>query len=568
MNDNINSNVPCDEARKFISIEYPGIVQNESKMLETMGGLSHIQKVHNDPTKRLDLHFRPTDPSCKPLCADRVPGTSLLLRICKYKRRKKDKSEEIKYEQSICGNVDVVYKFTSMCDYQFLSTTKNEETGEFLNLTPYLKVQGLLKEGSSLKRDAPLFIPPPIFTRLDNPQEYLYKNSVKPCKGVAKHPSSKIGVARPHRFHNAILVKYEDKIPDKPLTTAVENFQATCGHLQSVKQEIVKLFEEQPIWSKNAIQYKVQLRKDVLKPMLPLVAYYSLTGPWRSLWIRFGYDPKLIPESKKFQLIDFRLRRGTHTADIPIRAKRSTFSYKLPNLQPKNKSSTITKESVLATLRADNSNTDPEKDDHQESSTSAEAIQVNKVSESIYVYRPGRLPPNRQMFYMACFVLLPEAQALINQPNNQTVCTKEDGWLLPKTTAKVRDIITKDVYKTISESKRKTSKPDDDYHRVWKKKSAALSLASKEGRQSQGSETDDMPEDISDEETSLEEHSTQDEDIGDEEDFVGGDDDDEKDDSPDEGGWFLDDDEELIDGSLLEETTSVFSDISSFIDQT
>ena len=34
----------------------------------------------------------------------------------------------------------------------------------------------------------------------------------------------------------------------------------------------------------------------------------QVTGPWRSLWVRLGYDPRKIPEAKKYQVLDFRIR--------------------------------------------------------------------------------------------------------------------------------------------------------------------------------------------------------------------------------------------------------------------
>lgn len=42
-----------------------------------------------------------------------------------------------------------------------------------------------------------------------------------------------------------------------------------------------------------------------LPPSLP-----QITGPWRSLWIRFGYDPRRHPEAKIYQVLDFRIRCG------------------------------------------------------------------------------------------------------------------------------------------------------------------------------------------------------------------------------------------------------------------
>lgn len=36
----------------------------------------------------------------------------------------------------------------------------------------------------------------------------------------------------------------------------------------------------------------------------------QITGPWRSLWIRYGYDPRKHPEAKMYQVLDFRIRCG------------------------------------------------------------------------------------------------------------------------------------------------------------------------------------------------------------------------------------------------------------------
>lgn len=44
-------------------------------------------------------------------------------------------------------------------------------------------------------------------------------------------------------------------------------------------------------------------------PHFPLLCL-QITGPWRSLWIRFGYDPRRHPEAKIYQVLDFRIRCG------------------------------------------------------------------------------------------------------------------------------------------------------------------------------------------------------------------------------------------------------------------
>jgi len=70
----------------------------------------------------------------------------------------------------------------------------------------------------------------------------------------------------------------------------------------------LQIFEERPVWSKNALLYLTKYTKAQLKYLLPVVAYYFVTGPWRVMWVRFGYDPRLDPTSLKYQTLDYRLR--------------------------------------------------------------------------------------------------------------------------------------------------------------------------------------------------------------------------------------------------------------------
>ncbi len=49
---------------------------------------------------------------------------------------------------------------------------------------------------------------------------------------------------------------------------------------------------------------------DQYKIVLPTIAYFFTTGPWRSMWTRLGYDPRKDPSAKKYQLVDFRVRQS------------------------------------------------------------------------------------------------------------------------------------------------------------------------------------------------------------------------------------------------------------------
>jgi hypothetical protein len=65
---------------------------------------------------------------------------------------------------------------------------------------------------------------------------------------------------------------------------------------------------------------KMKVVKCKLKVLLPLVAFYYLTGPWRCLWVRFGYDPRADPHAKMYQTLDFRLRQSEYMYIYSYRA--------------------------------------------------------------------------------------------------------------------------------------------------------------------------------------------------------------------------------------------------------
>ena len=66
-------------------------------------------------------------------------------------------------------------------------------------------------------------------------------------------------------------------------------------------------FEQRPIWSRTALSVISGISPDELKFLLPCVAFNYLTGPWRTLWVKFGYDPRIDPTAKQYQVLDFRI---------------------------------------------------------------------------------------------------------------------------------------------------------------------------------------------------------------------------------------------------------------------
>ncbi|XP_054613737.1 general transcription factor 3C polypeptide 5 isoform X2 [Dunckerocampus dactyliophorus] len=252
-----------------------------------------------------------------------------------------------------------------------------------------------------------------------------------------------IGLNRARRAHNAIFVSYTDPIvPTECIEAAKVNWTRICvrDHDKQAEEKIVAMFESRPIWSRNAVKANIDIHPEKLKALLPVFAYYMVTGPWRSLWVKLGYDPRKTVESKIYQMLDYRLRCSTRSAcvlsDLLVKPKRSTLNYTLPIAINKT-GPTPASVTDLPTQEG--------------SSTSRDPVRVSyQLKESSYIFREGMLPPHRQMFYQLCDLDVPRIQEVIQQNSGaEQICNERDGWCAVGTTDKLRDLISAMVKKVI-----------------------------------------------------------------------------------------------------------------------
>uniref|UniRef100_A0A4W3IUZ7 Ral transcription factor IIIC subunit 5 n=1 Tax=Callorhinchus milii TaxID=7868 RepID=A0A4W3IUZ7_CALMI len=403
-------------------------------------------RTYADPTRRLELYFRPKDPYCHPVCANRFPATSLLLRVRRCRHKAEGPGDpasphsgdgDFTYELEILGLIGTTYKFQGMSDFQFLGI---HSASDGSSVSMYDKV--LLRKPEHKEffdQDLPLYVPPPIFSRLDNPVDYFYRPDIQHREGY--HPpklsnENLIGLGRARRPHNAIFVNFDDpEIPSEPLEAAVQNWRKfnTQAADNRAEDDLGKLFKIRPIWSRNAVKANIDIHPDKLKVLLPFVAYYMLTGPWRSLWVRFGYDPRKDSKAKIYQVLDFRLRCSTKhgylPSDMPVKAKRSTFNYSLPITVSKPAPQVVSIQDLNQAPRTP---------------TNSQGVWPSscryKLKESAYKFHEDTLPPYRQMFYQLCDLDAESLQVIIHRNEGQEVeCSERDGWCLPKTSDELRD---------------------------------------------------------------------------------------------------------------------------------
>ncbi|XP_056157759.1 general transcription factor 3C polypeptide 5 [Lampris incognitus] len=473
---------------KLVCVEYPAVVADVDKMLDTVGGEEGVSKTYGDPNRRLELRFRSQDPFCHSLCGNRFPSSNLLLKIRRRVRRKDPEDAQIRIE--ILGVIGTTYKFQGMADFQYLAV--HSEGGAQMSL--YDKIILHKAENQQyFEQPLPIFLPPPIFSRLDSPVDYFYRPDIH-HNVVPITKENFISLNRARRPHNAVFVNFTDpSVPSECLEAARTNWQRVCIKEwdRYAEEEMKKMFESRPIWSRNAVKANLDIHPEKLKLLLPLCAYYMVTGPWRSLWVRFGYDPRKNPDSKKYQTLDFRIRcsakHGYSLSDMPVKAKRSSLDYTLPNTFNK----TVPQPASVVELQAQDG-----------PSTSQQPSQFGfQLKESSYIFREGMLPPHRQMFYQLCDLHVDRIRQVIHRNDGEEVdCDEKDGWCLPHTTDVLRDIISALIKKII-----RAQRPKRQLYHVQRRR-AGLSVRQTKVQQPVEEEDDedynngeDVEEDVEDE---------------------------------------------------------------------
>ena len=495
----------------MVCIEYPGLVKNPNKMIDTLGGRSSVSKAFEDPNRRLELRFRPSDIFSKPTCSERNNTTSLLVKVVRYKKKrkkcscqcskvtinmssecKKSKVDEslsndtsFKIGTKVMGSARITYSFPNMSDFQYLPTervmneandspkdsecgninddgnkqTSDENNGAVLHRPimdnvyygdkhlPGAKWLTMQESGT-----APLFLPPAAFTRMDQPQDYHYRKdtSTQAIKSNLSVPQTIIGRTRQRRTLHAVFVNYENpKVPERPSEVALHQLKVKFID-ETMLNEVHEAFKNQPIWTKTGLSAVTGQPLERLKFILPTVAYYFTSGPWRNQWVRFGYDPRQDISSGIYQTLDYRVRLEGG-AKLKVRAKRSYANYILPyqSTNPsKSRTSTIIREALIGS------------DQNTPIGDHVPALDIEKdIKRSNYIFEKGVIPPCRQMFYQYKDIKLEEAQNLVKskmQKSAQDIgsgtqsCSERNGWFEPGLDAGLREIMTKSITQSLT----------------------------------------------------------------------------------------------------------------------
>uniref|UniRef100_A0A336K515 CSON001519 protein n=2 Tax=Culicoides sonorensis TaxID=179676 RepID=A0A336K515_CULSO len=388
-------NDPCSHnmERVLVCVDYPGKVLNPEKAIETLGGSEEVSKAFNGDKKRLEIRFNPENVYCRKATGEKVSGTGMLIKI-RAKTNAQTGKKEIQ-DASIAGITHEIHQFNNLMDYGYIPLQK-VKGGSIECIYPNIVPSGILESNYiETNKNVPLFLPPPIFSRIDTPQTGLFKKQEQTEAGTSDNV---IGVLRSRRKNYATCITFSitDPVPQKPHKSAFDSI--TLKVISQEKIDAVKeTFKTRPIWTRLGLIENSKVSAENVKAILPIVAYYYSSGPWRTCWIRFGYDPRKDFEARIYQPIDFRFKA------VPGTKRENT----------KNKRERLNKK-------------------HLEGNSS--------------VFTEDTIPETRLTFYQYCDIQVPRIQEnLLKMSPVGIECDEKRGWLPQEFQDQTRDIMTEIV---------------------------------------------------------------------------------------------------------------------------
>ncbi|XP_024544941.1 general transcription factor 3C polypeptide 5 isoform X2 [Selaginella moellendorffii] len=304
--------------RRVFAVQYPGYPSSIDRAVETLGGEAGIAKVRASDAGYLELKFRPEDPYSHPAFGEPHRTSDLLLRISAPKQGdERNSADSRELDAEIIAHVEDSYVFDGMADYQYVLAVHSNGSSEKKSKQTKQRFGSLM----DMEEEDLMILVPPLFSIKDMPEETLLRPSDR---------SKAKPVENPMDFTPCFGLDFKAK--DVPKAVNWEVKLVKDSEEWSLHKAMVKCFEERPIWVKTTLVQKLhdqglEPTPSMLKRLLFRLAYNFLYGPFRTLWIKNGYDPRKDPASRKYQMLDFRVPRLLRYSvqQAPRREAENTF---------------------------------------------------------------------------------------------------------------------------------------------------------------------------------------------------------------------------------------------------
>jgi general transcription factor 3C polypeptide 5 (transcription factor C subunit 1) len=107
--------------KKFLSVEYPGVVRRTKRAIKTLGGEKALAR-SLALNSQVDLWYRPEDTFSHPIHGDVIPTSKLLVKVTRRIKRNKLTGEietDSKWDIEVVGNVTHAVRFRGKSPFFF-----------------------------------------------------------------------------------------------------------------------------------------------------------------------------------------------------------------------------------------------------------------------------------------------------------------------------------------------------------------------------------------------------------------------------------------------------------------
>lgn len=262
-------------------------------------------------SKKLELRFRAHDVFCHKNTGEKSSITGMLIKVRAKKRTHQIQSVTIE------GIVDTEYKFNGMGDFEYFPIEKAPD-GTARSIYNDIVPNNDVNEPSYLgeHRAERLFLPAPQFSRTENSHIDVFRKETVDAKG----DENIIRTNRSHRkiYGTCIPFSLDGDIPQRAKPDAYDSVKLKLVSQDKINK-LKELFQQRPIWIKSGLLETSGMHQETVKVVLPIIAYYYTIGPWRTCWVRFGYDPRRDFEARFYQIIDYRIRKFGNIKEVTER---------------------------------------------------------------------------------------------------------------------------------------------------------------------------------------------------------------------------------------------------------
>ncbi|VYS67798.1 unnamed protein product [Arabidopsis thaliana] len=310
-NGTISGNLPSKEA--FV-VHYPGYPSSISRAVETLGGIQGITTARESTSNKLELHFRPEDPSAHPAYGERRHCNGFLLKISKedVKKDSLPESQPVISTSDAClpevrpalcadivARVSESYCFDGMVDYQHVIPIHADIAQQ--KKRKWMEVKSLAGKNDlmDMADEDVMMLLPQFFSPKDRPDNLVLRLP------VTSSPKKKDEELTQNLYESLAFIQI-------PKILKWEDYIVPTSNQWKWQVAVSALFEERPVWTRDSIVQRLldkglTCTHHMLNRFLLRAAYYFSGGPFLRFWIKRGYDPRKDPESRVFQRMEFRV---------------------------------------------------------------------------------------------------------------------------------------------------------------------------------------------------------------------------------------------------------------------